>query len=105
MTGVTNMANPLTEDQIEHYKRESNLVVERLSVPDDIARVDATIRQMVDQALSGGDHSKVLELEPEPVDGRRVPRRIFSPFDQHETFRDLATDPRLLDQIESLIGP
>ena len=42
---------------------------------------------------------------PEPVDGQRVPRRIFSPFDQHETFRALGTDARLLDKVESLIGP
>jgi ectoine hydroxylase-related dioxygenase (phytanoyl-CoA dioxygenase family) len=45
----------------------------------------------------------VLELEPEPVDGQRVPRRIYNPYDQHETFRTLAHDPRLLDKIESLI--
>lgn len=69
-----------------------------------ILSVDATIRQMTDEALLGGDFSKVLELEPEPVDGRRVPRRIFNPYDQHETFRSLAHDPRLLDKIESLIA-
>ena len=71
---------------------------------DDLARVDATVRQMTEQVLAGGDFSKVLELEPEPVDGKRVPRRIFNPYDQHETFRALAQDPRLLDKIESLIG-
>src|SRR3954463_1446122 len=95
----------LTEDQIEQYRNDGFVVVERLFDADDLARVDATIRQMTDQALSGGDYSKVLELEPEPVDGQRVPRRVFNPFDQHETFRSLATDPRMLDKIESLIGP
>jgi phytanoyl-CoA hydroxylase len=97
--------HPLTDDQIEKYRNDGFLVVERLFDADDLARVDATIREMTDQALSGGDYSKVLELEPEPVDGQRVPRRIFSPYDQHETFRALAHDSRLVDKIESLITP
>ena len=93
-----------SDEQIEQYRNEGFVVVERLFDADDLARVDATIRQMTDQALSSGDHSKVLELEPEPVDGQRVPRRIYNPYDQHETFRGLAHDPRLLDKIESLIA-
>ena len=94
----------LSDEQVEQYRNEGFIVVERLFEASDLARVDATIRQLTDQALSGGDFSKILELEPEPVDGQRVPRRVFSPYDQHETFRDLAHDPRLLDRIESLIG-
>ena len=93
-----------SDEQIEHYRNEGFIVVERLFDADDLTRVDATIRQMTDQALSGGDHSGILELEPLPVDGQRVPRRIFNPYDQHEVFRALAHDPRLLDRIESLIG-
>jgi ectoine hydroxylase-related dioxygenase (phytanoyl-CoA dioxygenase family) len=94
----------LTDAQLDQYHREGFLVIERLFGPDTLARIDATIRQLTEQALSGGDHSKVLELEPEPVNGQRVPRRIFSPYDQHETFRALAHEPRLLDKIECLIG-
>ncbi|MEP6664641.1 MAG: phytanoyl-CoA dioxygenase family protein [Verrucomicrobiota bacterium] len=93
-----------TDEQIEQYHNEGFIVVERLFDADDMARVDATIRKMTDDALAAGDYSKILELEPQPVDGQRVPRRIFNPYDQHETFRDLANDPRLLDRIESLIG-
>jgi len=93
-----------TVEQIEQYRNEGFIVVERLFDADDMARVDATIQQMTDQALGGDDFSKILELEPQPVDGKRVPRRIFNPYDQHETFRALAHDSRLLDKIESLIG-
>ena len=45
-----------------------------------------------------------MELEPEQLDGQPLPRRIYNPFDQHACFRDLATDDRILDRIESLIG-
>jgi hypothetical protein len=63
----------LSDEQIDQYRNEGFVVVERLFNADDLARVDATVRQMTDQALAGGDFSKVLELEPEPVDGKRVP--------------------------------
>ncbi|MSR65528.1 MAG: phytanoyl-CoA dioxygenase family protein [Verrucomicrobiae bacterium] len=95
----------LTQEQIQFYKTEGYLVVERLYNADDLQRVYQTIRDMTQKALAGGDFSKILELEPEPVDGERVPRRIYNPFEQHENFRAVATDPRLLDKIESLIGP
>jgi ectoine hydroxylase-related dioxygenase (phytanoyl-CoA dioxygenase family) len=46
--------------------------------------------------------STILELEP--AEGTAAPRRIFSPYDQHKAFRDLANDKRLVDAVESLIG-
>ena len=97
-------AHALTDEQIEHYRNEGYVVAERLFGARDLERVDATIREITEQALAGEDYSKVLELEPEPLDGLRVPRRIFNPYDRHETFRGLAHEPRLLDKIESLIG-
>ncbi|HXJ71225.1 MAG TPA: hypothetical protein VNM37_00185, partial [Candidatus Dormibacteraeota bacterium] len=80
-------AHGLTEAQIEQYRQDGFIVIERLFGRDELARIDATIQQMTEQALAGDDCSKILELEPEPVDGRRVPRRIFNPYDQHEVFR------------------
>src|SRR5207244_769153 len=96
--------HPVTEEHVQFYKTEGYLVVERLYSREDLQRVDQTVRDMTRKALAGGDFSKILELEPEPVNGERVPRRIYSPFEQHDTFRSLGTDARLLDKIESLIG-
>src|SRR5690349_2314260 len=95
----------LTSEQIQQYKTEGYLVVHRVYSRDDLQRLDQTIRDMTKMALAEGNFSKILELEPEPVNGERVPRRIYNPFEQHETFRSLGTDARLLDKIESLIGP
>jgi phytanoyl-CoA hydroxylase len=95
----------LTDQQKEHYFREGYLVVEHLFNADDLARVARTIDEMTETAIASGDYSKILELEPEPVEGKQVCRRIYNPFEQHQAFRDLATDPRVLDRIESLIGP
>ena len=97
----------LSDDQKDFYFREGYLVVQRLFDREDLATVDRTIREMTDAAIASGDFSRIMELEPEPdpVDGRRVCRRIYNPFEQHESFRQLATDARMLDRIESLIGP
>jgi phytanoyl-CoA hydroxylase len=104
--GSPAMAHRLTDEQVRHYRTEGYVVVPRLFDAADIAGVDRTIREMTDAALaSSEDMSKVLELEPEPLDGRRVPRRIYNPYDAHENFRRLALDARLLDRIESLVGP
>jgi phytanoyl-CoA hydroxylase len=99
------LRHALTEQQVEHYNREGFLVVNSVLTASDLAEIDQTIGEMTDRALDGNDMSQILELEPEPVDGKRVLRRIQQPFDQHETFRKVATNPRILDPIESLIGP
>lgn len=96
---------PLTPEQVRHYRIEGYVVAESVFGRADLATIDETIRELTDRALGGEDMSRILELEPEPLDGRRVPRRIFNPYDQHPAFRALAEDPRLLDRIESLIGP
>lgn len=95
----------LTPEVVAHYRREGYLVLPALFGAGELAPVEAAIRELTARALSGQDDSRILELEPEPVDGERVPRRIYSPYDQHEAFRALATAPRLLDCIEALIGP
>jgi phytanoyl-CoA hydroxylase len=99
------LTHPLTAAQIAHYQTEGYVVVDSVLDADDLGRVEATICALTDRAVAGHDMAHVLELEPEPVNGRRVPRRIYSPYDQDESFRRLATDPRILDRIESLIGP
>ena len=80
-------------------------MVESVFGADELAACHAAIQELTDRALGGEEPDRILELEPEPVDGARVPRRIYNPYDQHAAFRRLACDARLLDRIESLIGP
>src|SRR5215213_10587465 len=99
------LSHALTERQVEHYNKEGYLVVNSVLTASDLTEINRTIREMTDRALNGGEMSQILELEPEPVDGERVPSLIYNPYDQHETFRKVATNPRILDPIESLVGP
>jgi ectoine hydroxylase-related dioxygenase (phytanoyl-CoA dioxygenase family) len=94
----------LTDAQRAQYFREGYVVIERLFDAADLARVDDTIREMTDRAIASGGDAKVMEFEPQACDGRRVCRRIYHPFEQHEAFRALAEDARMLDRVESLIG-
>lgn len=94
-----------TPEERAHYRTEGFVVVPNLFNAEEVEQARQTIREMTRAALASGDHAKVLELEPEPVDGERVPRRIYDPFLAHETFRALGTDGRILDRIEDLVGP
>ena len=80
------------------------MVVPRLLSGDDLRRIDCAINEIVDTAMASGDISSAFELEPETEEGRPVARRIYNPFHQHQVFKDLATDDRILDRIEDLIG-
>jgi phytanoyl-CoA hydroxylase len=95
----------LSDEQIQHYRREGYLVVDRFLSFEMLAQLDRTIREISERAIASGDWKGVLEVEPESGNGQLVARRIYSPFDQHEDFRAVATDSRLLDAIEDLIGP
>jgi ectoine hydroxylase-related dioxygenase (phytanoyl-CoA dioxygenase family) len=99
------MTHSLSEAEIQQYRTEGYVVVPRLFNSDELRRAGETIQEMTRNALAGGDHSKILELEPEKVDGEVVARRIYHPFHQHETFRGMATNPKVMDRIEALIGP
>ena len=65
------LGHALTEQQIEQYNKEGFLVVNSILTASDLTEIDHTIREMTDRALDGGEMSQILELEPEPVDGKR----------------------------------
>jgi phytanoyl-CoA hydroxylase len=92
-------------DDIERYRLDGVVVVPRLFTSTDLDRAHAAIADITSAALAGSDHRHILELEPEPIDGRQVPRRIYDPFQRHAAFRAMATDDRVLDRVASLIGP
>jgi phytanoyl-CoA hydroxylase len=71
----------LTPEQVRHYQIEGYVVVDSIFGRDELARIDATIRELTQRAIGGEDTSKVLELEPEAINGERVPRRIFNPYE------------------------
>lgn len=99
------MGTPLTLEQVRQYQTEGYVVVERLFDARDLARVEEAISELSQKALASPEiMGEILELEPELVEGQPVARRIFNPYDQHESFQALARDSRMMDSITSLIG-
>ena len=102
-----NMKPPgLSDEQLKHYREEGFVVVPGLFGREDLRAAEDAIVEMTERAVNDpAKLAEVLELEPEPVDGKRVPRRIYNPFLAHEGFRSTATHEKLLGCIEDLVGP
>ena len=95
----------LSHEQVDEYHREGYIVLPSFVETSVLQRIDRAVEQIVEQGLAEGNYEKQFELEPDMVNGKPVVRRIFDPFDQHQAFRDMGGDGRILDNIESLIGP
>ena len=94
------MTRGLTADQVAFYRDNGYLFVDRFFDNDVIEAAQRAINDVLEEGK--GDLAKVAELEP---DDPTVVRRLWSPTDRHPFFLSLASDERLLDAIESLIGP
>ena len=99
------MQHSLTDDDLRQYRADGYLVVERLFDVAWIARADAAINEICRQADAGGATQELLEWELESVSGELLPRRIYNPFHQHATFREIATSAELLGPIKQILGP
>jgi phytanoyl-CoA hydroxylase len=99
------MSWPLTKDEIAHYRDEGYLLAASVLAADDLATIDLAIDEVVEAALSSQDHAERIELEPQSTPDKPAFRRICDPYDQHPAFRAVAEDPRILDRVQSLIGP
>jgi phytanoyl-CoA hydroxylase len=75
-----------------------------LFVPELLDRATvATMTDAVAEIVAGApDPSEIAELEPSD---RAVMRRIWAPSKRHAAFRAVQEDARILDRLESLIGP
>ncbi len=98
------MRTMLTREQIEHYRREGYVVVERLLDADTLGE----LRRVTDEVVAGArgltDHTKVLDLEPTHTPERPRVRRIKSPHLAHPFYWDMAGHPPVMAALEPLIG-
>lgn len=99
------MAHQLDEKQKAHYRREGWLVVPEVLGADDLVELDEVIRVVVTTAFASGEAEKQLEIEPADTGPNPALRRILQPYERHSGFRSIAQDPRIVDRVESLIGP
>ncbi|MEE8435889.1 MAG: phytanoyl-CoA dioxygenase family protein, partial [bacterium] len=65
-------SNGLTSEQTEFFGRNGYVVVEGLLSPQELARADDAVHEIVEEQRRLGDDADRLEWEPELVDGERV---------------------------------
>ena len=94
----------LTREQIEHYRREGYIVVERLLDPETLAELRRVTDEVVATAHGLTDHTKVLDLEPSHRPENPRVRRIKSPHLAHPFYWDIAGHPPVMAALEPLVG-
>ncbi|MCX2194436.1 hypothetical protein LD112_20330 [Pantoea agglomerans] len=73
-------ALPQTPLHTREYRQNGYMLVDSLLNSQEIVQIKAVINELVQEAERTGQYDSLLEFEKEPVDGRRIPRRIFNPF-------------------------
>ncbi len=95
----------LSEEQVDFYKSEGYLVVERLFSEDEIGELTEVIDEFVERGRTMTESDGVVELEESHTRERPRIRRIIRPDDQHPVFRDLVRRSKYVDVVSRLIGP
>lgn len=92
---------PLTSD----YFKKGYMLVESLFDKHEVNQIKHVIDLLIGDAERTGNYRKLLEFENDCVDEKRIPRRIFNPYEQHPIFRRLAISTKIINFVSSLIGP
>ncbi|WP_246791838.1 phytanoyl-CoA dioxygenase family protein [Burkholderia perseverans] len=93
------MSFPLSPAQVAQFEADGFLVIPDLLDTEAVASMQAAIDEII---ASANDLREVAELEPsDPT----VIRRIWQPSKRHAAFRAVQENSRLLDHLESLLGP
>lgn len=95
----------LTERQVEHYWREGFVLVPEMVSAEELELVDVALAELLSDSSWSSGPAGTVEFETTAVDGNRLPRRLQQPYEQHEVFRQLARDDRILARVVSLLGP
>ena len=94
----------LSAEQVDFYNRNGYLIVPGAISGEALDAARAAVAEVVAEQMPLGDKADRLEWEPEPVEGRRIARRIYNPVHQHADFEAIAQGDAVLDRVESLLG-
>lgn len=101
--GSKNASELSCSDQKEFYESQGYLVFQDLLGSSEVAALREALDEVLDEA-KGLTESNGKFILSQGSDGTRNVRRIVDPIQHHETFRDTAFHPRILDAVENLIG-
>ena len=106
---MSDSGTPLTTDELQRWDRDGFVILPGFTDAATVTAMERRIVEMTRAADAGesiGDAYVVPETalgtEPQPEDRMS---KVFRVHRNEPVFRDFATQPALLDRIESLIGP
>ena len=91
-------------DQRAFYEDNGYLVFPELLDAEELATLRAALASVLTEAEGLTETNDKFSITPTETGGFAV-RRIFEPIVRHEAFRDLVSNPKILDVVENLIGP
>lgn len=95
----------LTQAQIEQYHKQGYLGVENVLSAQEVADLRRTTDEFVEQSRAVTQHTNILDLEPSHTPENPRLRRIKSPIEHHQTYRDAIHHPGIRSIVSQLIGP
>jgi ectoine hydroxylase-related dioxygenase (phytanoyl-CoA dioxygenase family) len=95
----------MNRDGVQFFREHGYVIARNVLTPHELEEAHRVIAEIIDEQSRIGDQASKVEWEPARLDGQRVARRIYYPVDHHEMFSRISLDDRVLDPVESLLGP
>jgi ectoine hydroxylase-related dioxygenase (phytanoyl-CoA dioxygenase family) len=94
----------LTQNQIDSYHKKGYIGVEGVLSAEEIQVLRETTDLFVEKSREVTEHTAVFDLEPGHSPEEPKLRRLKSPIEQHEVYRNALHHPRILEIVSQLIG-
>lgn len=94
----------LTQEQIAFYREQGYLGVENVLSQREIDDLRRVTDAFVEKSRGVAEHTEVFDLEPGHTPENPKLRRLKSPIEQHEVYRNALHHEKILDVVSQLIG-
>lgn len=94
----------LTQEQIAFYREQGYLGVENVLSQREIDDLRRVTDAFVEKSRGVVEHTEVFDLEPGHTPENPKLRRLKSPIEQHEVYRNALHHEKILDVVSQLIG-
>ncbi|CAN0480469.1 unnamed protein product, partial [Phaeothamnion confervicola] len=92
-------------DQLEAYRRTGHVTMPGVFTGEEMLALVSDIERWGEDFLAGLPPEKRFWYIDGGVTAKQVLRKLDNPHYQRDSVRRLASDPRLVDLVESIIGP
>lgn len=94
----------LTREQIAFYREHGYLGVENVLSQREVDDLRRVTDAFVEKSRGVAEHTEVFDLEPGHTPENPKLRRLKSPIEQHEVYRNALHHEKILDVVSQLIG-